>query len=91
MDERLEKAWNDLIIVFDDAVTARIEHDQAAGLAKDFAGRSVAIALNRMDIGTFIHHFGRHPRSKPQPVHQSNARIRISTIFGPDMLMKFEE
>jgi hypothetical protein len=91
MDERLEKAWNELVIVFDDAVTARIEQDQAAGLAKDFEARSVTIAVNRMDIGTFIHHFGRHPRSKPQPVHQSNARIWISTIYGPDGLTKFEE
>jgi hypothetical protein len=50
-------------------VTARIEQDQAAGLAKDFATRSVAIALNRMDIGTFIHHFVQHSRSKSHPVH----------------------
>jgi hypothetical protein len=46
----------------------------------------VAIALNRMDIGILIHHFGRHPRSKPQPVYQSIARIWISTIYGPEML-----
>jgi AcrR family transcriptional regulator len=91
MDERLEKAWNDVVKVFDDAVTARIEQDQTAGLALEFDARSVAIALNRMDIGTVIHHFGRRPRSRPQPVYQSIARIWISTIYGPEMLTKFED
>jgi len=91
MDGRLEKAWNDFVNVFDDTVTARIEQDQAAGLTPDFEARPVAIALNRMDIGILIHHFGRHPRSKPQPVYQSIARIWISTIYGPEVLTKFEE
>jgi hypothetical protein len=50
-----------------------------------------SIALNRMDIGIFIHHFDRHPRSKPQPVHQSDTRIWLSTIYGPDVLTKVEE
>jgi AcrR family transcriptional regulator len=54
MDERLEKAWNDFVKVFDDAVTARIKLDQAAGLSPNFEARSVAIALNRMDIGILI-------------------------------------
>lgn len=90
MDERLEKAWNDFVKVFDDTVTARIEQDQAAGLTPDFEARPVAIALNRMDIGILIHHFGRHPRSRPQPVHQSIARIWISTIYGQEVLMKLD-
>jgi hypothetical protein len=54
--------------------------DQAAGQAKDFEARSVTIALNRMEIGTFIHHFARHPRIKPQQVYQSIVRIWIGTI-----------
>ena len=90
MDERLEKAWNDFVKVFDDAVTARIKQDQAAGLAADFEARPVAMALNRMDIGILIHHFGRHPRSKPQTVYQSIARIWISTIYGPEALTRIE-
>jgi AcrR family transcriptional regulator len=89
MDARLEKAWNDFIKVFDDTVTARIKQDQAAGLAPGFEARPVAIALNRMDVGILIHHFGRQPRSKPQPVYQSIARIWISTIYGPEVLAKF--
>lgn len=90
MDARLEKAWNDFVKVFDNTVTARIKQDQAAGLAPGFEAHPVAIALNRMDIGILIHHFGRRPRSKPQPVYQSIARIWISTIYGPEVLAKFE-
>ena len=67
MDARLEKAWSDYFKVFDDTVTARIKQEQAAGLAPGFEARPVAIALNRMDIGILIHHFGRRPRSKSQP------------------------
>jgi hypothetical protein len=73
MDERLEKAWNDFVKVFDDVVTERIKQDQSAGLAVDFEAHPVAMALNRMDIGILIHHFGRHPRSRPQTVYQSIA------------------
>lgn len=64
MDERLEKAWRAFVKVFDDTVTARIEQDQAAGLAPSFEAHPVAIAINRMDIGILIHHFGRRPRSQ---------------------------
>lgn len=86
MDERLEKAWNDFVKAFDDAVTARIIQDQATGLAADFEARSVAIALNRMDIGILIHHFGRNPRSELQPVYQAIARIWLNTIYGKETL-----
>jgi AcrR family transcriptional regulator len=91
MDERLEKAWNGVIKIFDDAVTERIKQDQAAGLAPAFEARPVAIALNRMDVGALIHHFGRRPRSNPQPVYQSIARIWISTIYGQEGLATFED
>ena len=90
MDERLEKAWNDFVKVFDDAVTARIKLDQAAGLSPNFEAHSVAIALNRMDIGILIHHFGRRPRSKPQLVYQSIERIWISTIYGHEALIELD-
>jgi len=86
MDERLERAWNDLMKIFDDAVTDRIQHDQAAGLVRGFEARPVAIALNRMDVGTVIHHFGCRPRTKPDRVYHSIARIWISTIYGHDAL-----
>jgi AcrR family transcriptional regulator len=88
MDERLERAWNDFLQVFDDAVTARIQQDQAAGLVEPFEARPVAVALNRMDVGVLIHHFGRRPRSKPDRVYPSIARIWISTIYGQDALAR---
>ena len=91
MDERLEKAWNDVVNVFDNAVTLRIEQDQEAGLSPGFDARLVAIALNRMDIGTVIYHFGSRPRSKMEPVYQSIVRIWISTIYGQEMLKQFEQ
>ena len=91
MDERLEKAWNDFVKNFDDAVTARIELDQAAGLVPDFKARPVAVALNRMDIGIVIHHFGRLPRSKTEPVYRSISRIWISTIYGQDALSRLKD
>ncbi len=91
MDERLEQAWTDFVQVFDDAVTSRIEKDQAAGRAPKFDARLVAVALNRMDVGTLIHHFGRRPRSKPGPVCESLARIWISTIYGQHASQRHEE
>lgn len=81
-DERLEQSWNDFVQVFDDAVTFRIEQDQAAGLALPFDARSVAVALNRMDVGVLIHNFGRNPRSEILPVYQAIERIWLSTIYG---------
>ena len=83
MDERLETAWNKFLKVFDDAVVERIEEHQAAGLIASFDARPVAIALNRMDVGVIVHHFGRRPRSQPELVRQSITRIWISTLYAP--------
>ena len=90
MDERLEDAWNRFVAVFDDAVAQRIERDQSSGLVPDFDARQVAVALNRMDVGTLIHHFGRRPRSKPDPVYQSIMQVWISTIYGHDALTRLK-
>jgi AcrR family transcriptional regulator len=81
-DERLEKAWNKFVDVFDSAIADRIKQDQEAGVAPHFEPRSVAIALNRMNIGVMIHHFGRHPRCEIQPVHEAITRIWLNTIYG---------
>ena len=72
-------------------MTARIQQDQAEGLVDDFEARPVAVALNRMDVGVLIHHFGRRPRSKPEGVYQSIARIWISTIYGKEALASLGE
>jgi AcrR family transcriptional regulator len=85
-DERLEKAWSQLEKQFDDAVTARIQADQAQGLIPDFEARPVGIALNRLDAYTLIDAFGQRPRKQPQPVREALARIWISTLYGSDWL-----
>ena len=90
MDERLERAWNDFVKTFDDAVAQRIEQDQMVGAAPDFEARAVAVALNRMDVGTLIHHFGRRPRSQPDAVYRSIMQVWISTIYGHDALARLQ-
>ena len=82
MDERLEKAWADFLKDFDDAVTDRIEQQQAAGLIKPFDARPVAIALNRMDAYLLIQHFGRRPRGNQRSVREAILRVWISTLYG---------
>ena len=87
-DERLENAWAQFVKQFDDAVTTRIEADQAQGLIPDFDARPVAIALNRMDAYTLIQAFGQRPRSKPEPVREALTRIWISTLYDNKFLGK---
>jgi AcrR family transcriptional regulator len=87
-DERIENAWNHFKKQFDDAVTARIEADQAQGLIPQFDARPVAIALNRLDAYTLIEAFGQQPRSKPEPVREALERIWISTLYGSKWLGK---
>ena len=81
MDERLEEAWGKFLKVFDDVVTQRIEEHQAAGHISEFDARPIAIALNRMDVGVLIEHFGRRPRGNPDQVYQTLRRIWISTLY----------
>ena len=85
-DDRFEKAWNQFVKQFDDAVTARIQADQAQGLIPNFEARPVAIALNRLDAYTLIEAFGQRPRSKPEPVRDALVRIWISTLYGSEWL-----
>ena len=85
-DKQLEKAWLHFFGVFDDAVTSRIEADQAQGLIPDFDARPVAIALNRLDAYTVIEAFGERPRRQPEPVLEAWTRIWISTLYGSEWL-----
>ncbi len=85
-DERLENAWAQFVKQFDDAVTTRIEADQAQGLIPDFDARPLAIALNRLDAYTLIEAFGQHPISQPEPVREALARVWISTLYGSEWL-----
>lgn len=85
-DKRLEKAWKQFLAQFDDAVCTRIEADQKEGLIPDFEARPVAFALNRLDAYTLIQAFGQRPRSRPEPVRESLARIWISTLYGAELI-----
>ena len=86
MDERLEKAWTHFVKDFDDAVTHRIEQQQADGLIKPFDARPVAMALNRMDAYLMIHHFGRRPRGNRESVRDATLRVWVSTLYGDQAL-----
>ena len=87
-DERLENAWAQFVKQFDDAVTTRIEADQAQGLIPDFDARPVTIALNRMDAYALIEAFGQRPRRQPEPVREALVRIWVSTLYGSEWLGK---
>lgn len=81
-DERLEHAWQAFVKQFDDTLTERIRVDQEQGLTDAFDPRPVAHSLNMLDAYTFVSAFGRHPRSKPEPVLKALSRIWISTLYG---------
>lgn len=82
MDERLEKAWQDFMSGFDLAISQKIQQHQAQGLIPEFDAMQVAIALNRMDVGVTVHHFGQQPRSNPQEVADALKRIWTFTLYG---------
>lgn len=81
-DERLDRAWSELLGRFDDAVAARIEADQAQGLIPAFDARPVAIAFTRLDAYVLIHAFGRRPSSQQEPVLDAITRLWMSTLYG---------
>ena len=85
-NERLEKAWAVFVEDFDNAVTQRIEHQQAAGLIKPFDARPVAIALNHMNAELVRHHFGRRPRTNQISVRDAIIRVWVATLYGDNAL-----
>jgi AcrR family transcriptional regulator len=85
-DTRLEKAWVDFMISFDDAGTARIEADQEQGLIPALDARPVMFALNRMNAYAIHQAFGQHPRKPKKPVLEAMERIWISTLYGRESL-----
>jgi AcrR family transcriptional regulator len=87
-DPRLETAWLQFLVRFDDAGTARIEADQKQGLIPDFEVRPVAFALNRLNAYTLLQAFGQRPRQQPDPVREALTRIWISTLYGAEWLEK---
>ena len=87
-DERLEKVWAQFVKQYDDAVTLRIEAEQSQGLIPNLDARTMATALNRLNIYMYIQAFGQRPRSKPEPVREALTRIWISTLYGSEYVGK---
>jgi AcrR family transcriptional regulator len=87
-DPRLEMAWLQFLVGFDDAGTARIEADQEQGLIPDFEARPVVFAINRLNAYTLLQAFGRHPREQPGPVRDALTRVWISTLYGAEWIEK---
>ncbi len=87
-DERLHKAWLQYTGRFDDAVTSRIEADQEQGLIGDLDARSVAFALNRLNLYAVIEAFGQRPRRQRAPVRDASELIWISSLYGSEWLGK---
>jgi AcrR family transcriptional regulator len=85
-DTRLEKAWVDFMISFDDAGTARIKADQKQGLIPALDARPVMFALNRMNAYAIHQAFGQRPRKQKKPVLETMERIWISTLYGREAL-----
>ncbi len=85
-DTRLDKAWVDFLISFDDAGTARIEADQKQGLIPALDARPVMFALNRMNAYAIHQAFGQHPRQPKEPVLETMERVWISTLYGSEFL-----
>lgn len=82
LDERLERAWSTFLAHWDDAVTARIEAQQHAGLVPAFDARLMARALNRLDAAVLIEEFGRRPQGDPELVLGTLHRIWVNTLYG---------
>jgi AcrR family transcriptional regulator len=81
-DAHLEAGWNRFLDRFDDAVSERIAADQQLGLIEAFDPRPIATALNRVDASLYVRAFGQRPRSRPEPVLDSIARVWTSTLYG---------
>ena len=85
-DERVEAAWSSFVDRFDDAACTRIEADQEQSLIPSFSARTVAMALNRLDVQAIVESFGRHPRRRAEPVRKALTRIWVSTLYGAEWL-----
>ena len=81
-DARLEEAWDEVVQHYFDAVTDRIEKDQAAGRAPAFDARITSISLCLMNVQTFVHHFGQAKQFDPGEVWSMLTRLWVCTIYG---------
>lgn len=82
LDPRLERAWSAFMRVWDDATTARIEAQQAAGLVAPFDARAVARALVAMNEKVVITLFGRQPQGDPEVALDTLHHIWVHALYG---------
>lgn len=83
LDARLETAWHAFTDRWDDAVTARIEAQQHAGLVRSgLDARRTAHALNAMDAAVLVSEFGRYPQGDPDAVLEALNGIWVGTLYG---------
>ncbi|WP_181824475.1 TetR/AcrR family transcriptional regulator [Phaeobacter gallaeciensis] len=81
-DARFERVWERFLGEFDKAGVARIRADQEQGLIEAFDPGPVVFALNRMNAGSMVAAFGKHPQERPELLSTALARIWISTLYG---------
>lgn len=82
LDERLERTWANFIERWDDAVAARIEIQQKAGLVTYPNARGLAQALNRSDVATIVAEFGQRPQGDPSAVLNTLHHIWVGALYG---------
>jgi AcrR family transcriptional regulator len=82
LDAQLECAWSAFLARWDEAVAARIEALQQAGLVAPFDARQMAYALNRLDVAVFADKLGRRPQADPEALVDVVYRIWLSTLYG---------
>lgn len=82
LDERLERAWSMFLDHWDEAVAARIEAQQRAGLIPQLDARQMACALNRLDVAILGDKLGRRPQADLETILDTLHRIWVSTLYG---------
>jgi len=82
LDAQLERAWSAFLAAWDDAVAARIEAQQQAGLVPPFDAWQMAYALNRLDVAVFTDKLGRRPQADPEILVDALYTIWASTLYG---------
>ncbi|MDH4044728.1 MAG: TetR/AcrR family transcriptional regulator [Gemmatimonadota bacterium] len=82
LDARLETAWSAFMGRWDDAVSARIAAQQAAGVVRAFDARRMANALNALDAAVLLAEFGAQPQGDPEAVLDTLHAIWVGALYG---------
>ncbi len=80
-DTRLERAWEEFLSHWDDAVETRIREEQATGLMPSFDARRMARSLNRLDVIVMVMALGRRPQDDVEEVLDVEHRIWAGSLY----------